>query len=101
LVMMGASIPQALALAAFQHLQSQERMWLSFFAIVLPRDLLLASLAIYLIPRHGVLGLGWAYATAWSVALIIVVAIILRDPNPSNVWLADDGLVANAKPGSS
>jgi O-antigen/teichoic acid export membrane protein len=77
LVMLAAAIPQALGLSALQHLLSQEHLWLSFFAVVLPRDFLLAALAAYLIPRHGAVGLAWAYAAAWMMALIIITPVTL------------------------
>jgi O-antigen/teichoic acid export membrane protein len=77
LIMLGAAIPQAVALAAYQHLQSQERMWLSFFSIVLPRDLLLAVLAFVLVPRFGAVGLACAYLIAWTAALLLTVSVIL------------------------
>jgi O-antigen/teichoic acid export membrane protein len=76
LIMLAAAIPQAVALAIYQHLQSQERMWLSFFGVVLPRDVLLVTLACYLIPHHGASGLAWAYAAAWMVALVIIIKIV-------------------------
>jgi O-antigen/teichoic acid export membrane protein len=75
LIMLAAAIPQALALAVLQHLQSQERMWLSFFAVVLPRDVLLVALAYYLIPHYGARGLALAYAVAWMAALLIVIEV--------------------------
>jgi O-antigen/teichoic acid export membrane protein len=75
LTMLGAAIPQALGLAALQHLLSQERMWLSFFAVILPRDVLFLTLANYLIPHYGAAGLAWAYAAAWTVALMIIAEI--------------------------
>ena len=75
LIMLAAAIPQALALAALQHLQSQERMWLSFFAVVLPRDILLLALATYLIPHYGATGLACAYVGAWTVALLTIIEI--------------------------
>jgi FkbM family methyltransferase len=75
LIMLAAAVPQALSLAIFQHLQSQERMWLSFLAVVLPRDILLVALAYSLVPHHGAAGLAWAYAGAWTVALLIVTQI--------------------------
>lgn len=78
LVMLGASIPQALALAALQHLQSQARVWFSFLIVILPRDLLLAVLAYRLIPRHGAVGLAVAYSVAWTFALITTAAIVLK-----------------------
>jgi O-antigen/teichoic acid export membrane protein len=78
LVMLAASISQALVLALFQHLQSQGRMWLSFFAVILPRDVLLVSLAYYLIPTYHAVGLATAYLVAWSFALIVLLTLVLN-----------------------
>ncbi len=72
LIMLAAAIPQALGLSVLQHLQSHERMWLSFFAVALPRDVLLVILALFLIPQHGAGGLACAYLVAWIMALLIV-----------------------------
>lgn len=75
LVMLGAAIPQALALAILQRPQSQERMWGTFLAVTLPRDILLVALAFYLVPRYGALGLGFAYAAAWVIALLVTIEL--------------------------
>ncbi len=72
LVVLAAAIPQAIALALLQHLQSQERMWFSFCRVILPRDLLIAALAFYLTPRYGAIGLASAYAAAWTITLLVV-----------------------------
>lgn len=77
LVMLAAAIPQALGLSALQHLLSQEHMWLSFFAVVLPRDFLLVALSAYLIPHYGAVGLAWAYTAAWTMALVIITPVTL------------------------
>jgi O-antigen/teichoic acid export membrane protein len=83
LIMLGAAIPQALALAVYQHLQSQERMWLSFFVIVLPRDMLLATLAYILVPRYGAAGLACAYLAAWTAALFLITSVVLFTNEPA------------------
>jgi O-antigen/teichoic acid export membrane protein len=78
LIMLGAAIPQALALAILQHLQSQERMWFSFFAVILPRDLLLVGLGYVWIPRSGAFGLAGACGLAWTVSLLAAVGVTSR-----------------------
>jgi O-antigen/teichoic acid export membrane protein len=78
LVMLAAAIPQALTQAVLQHLQSQERMWFSFLAVILPRDLLLVTLACYFIPRSGAFGLASAYGLAWTAALLISAGLTSR-----------------------
>ncbi len=59
LVLLLASLFEAGVLAAYQPLQSEGRMWLSMFAVALPRDALLVALAWLLAPGHGALGLAW------------------------------------------
>jgi len=78
LVLLGAALPQVLALAILQHLQSQERMWFSFFAVILPRDLLLVGLAYVFIPRSGAFGLAGACGLAWTVSLLAAAGITSR-----------------------
>ena len=75
-VLMGASVFECVALASYQIVQAQERMWLSFFAIAFPRDAMVAVLAYLLIPRHGAMGLAISYATAHATAFVVTVVII-------------------------
>ncbi len=78
LVMLAAAIFQALTLAVLQHLQSQERAWFSFLAVIMPRDVLLITLAYYLIPRSGAFGLAGACALAWTAALLVAAGVTAR-----------------------
>lgn len=78
LVLMLSTVPEALAVAAYQPLQSLGKMWLSFFAVALPRDLVLVVGAYGLIPAYGATGLASAYAIAWAVALLVIVALVGR-----------------------
>jgi O-antigen/teichoic acid export membrane protein len=77
-ILLLATIVQCVAGAMYQVIQSQARMWLSFLAVALPRDLLLVLLAYLLIPAHGAIGLAAAYTAAWTVALIAIAFIVLR-----------------------
>ena len=63
-------------MAAYQVIQSQTKMWLSFFAIAIPRDVLIVGLAYLLIPTHGAKGLAAAYTIAWTVAALVIGAIV-------------------------
>jgi O-antigen/teichoic acid export membrane protein len=69
---------EALALASYQVIQSKEKMWFSLFAVALPRDLLIASLSFLFAPLYGAFGLAMAHTIAWSVALLIIIAGVLR-----------------------
>ena len=53
-------------------------MWLSFVAVAVPRDALIVILAYLLIPTHGASGVAIGYATAWSVALLIIGGLVYR-----------------------
>lgn len=89
-VLMGASIFECITLASYQIVQAQERMWLSFFAIALPRDAMIAVLAYLLTPHQGAMGLAISYAAAQATALLATVIII------SNIGLNTRGSKKNA-----
>jgi len=80
LILLLSALFEALAISIYQIIQSSGRMWLSFFGVALPRDLLFVSLAIALAPEYGAAGVASAYAIAWFVALCIiaVMARVLR-----------------------
>jgi len=71
-----ATIPEAIALAAFQIIQSKGKMWLAFAAVVLPREITSIITAFVLIPLYGAIGLATAYALAQTVALAMTLAIV-------------------------
>lgn len=78
LVLMLAAVIEALALAVYQVVQSQARLWLSLFVIAIPRDSLIVVLAYLLSPKMGAAGLATSYAIAWTVALIATIALACR-----------------------
>jgi O-antigen/teichoic acid export membrane protein len=69
LVLMLATVPEALGAAVYQAILSEGRLWLSFWAIVLPRDLAIVALAYLLAPGWGALGVALAHTMAWTAAL--------------------------------
>jgi O-antigen/teichoic acid export membrane protein len=69
LVLMLATVPEGLAAAVYQAIQSEGRLWLSFWAIVLPRDLAIVTLAYLLAPAWGAMGVATAHTLAWTAAL--------------------------------
>lgn len=75
-VLMAGAVIEAVATAVYQPVQSQGRMWLSFFWIVLPRDLTMVVLAFLLIPNFGALGLAFAHADMATVALSVTLALV-------------------------
>jgi O-antigen/teichoic acid export membrane protein len=76
LILLLAAVSQGFAVAMYQVIQSQARMWLSFFAVALPRDTLIVVLAHLLIPLHGARGLATAYAIACTVAAVVTAVIV-------------------------
>ena len=75
-VLMLAAIAEAACLAVYQAIQSRGKLWLSFVAVSLPRDVSIVVLAYFLAPRSGALGLSWAYAIGWCFALAAVMVVV-------------------------
>lgn len=75
LILLVSSFFEALAISVYQIIQSSGRMWLSFFTVALPRDILFVFLAIYLSPTYGAAGVAVAYTTAWFVAFCTIIFI--------------------------
>ena len=76
LILLLSTIPEGLAVAAYQVIQSSARMWLSLFAVTIPRDLSFILFAYYLIPKYGGRGLAVAYSLAWVIACSIIIIIV-------------------------
>lgn len=70
LVLMLGTLPEALAPTAYQIILSREKIWLSFFAIVLPHYGAMIVVAFFLTPLYGAVGLAVAYATGWIINLV-------------------------------
>lgn len=96
-VLMGASIFECIALASYQIVQAQGKMWLSFFAIALPRDAMVALLAFLLIPHHGAMGLAISYTAAHATAFVVTVVIISFIGLNTRGGEKNGGLVCDAK----
>jgi len=77
-VLMVAALAEAGVVAIYQLVQSQARIWLSLFAVVLPRDLTILGLSYALSPRLGAVGLAAAYAAGWCLALAAVIVLVRR-----------------------
>lgn len=71
LLMSISVVLEAIGVAVYQLIQSHEKMWLSFFAIALPRDLLIVVAAYYLTQSYGSAGLAGAYAVGCLFALMV------------------------------
>jgi O-antigen/teichoic acid export membrane protein len=84
LVLMLAVVPESLMISLYQIVQSREKMWWSFFAVALPRDVLVCGLAFVLVPSMAAAGLAWSYLLASVVALCPVIYFVWK----SDVYLS-------------
>lgn len=84
IVLMLAALAETLSLAAWQVIQTQERIWLSFFGVAGPSAIALVATARLLVPAHGAVGLAWAYVASWILALAIEWIIVWR----VGIWTA-------------
>lgn len=71
LLMSISVVLEAIGVAVYQLIQSHEKMWLSFFVIALPRDLLIVVAAYSLTQSYGSAGLAGAYALGCLFALVV------------------------------
>jgi len=69
---------EAIGLAIYQLIQSHEKMWLSFFAIALPRDVLIVVAAYFFTQSHGGAGLAGAVALGCLWALMAKVSVCYK-----------------------
>ena len=69
LVLLVAALAESLALATFQVIQSQARIWWSFVGVVTPAYLTLLGAAAAFVPRGGAVGLAVAYLACWVMWL--------------------------------
>lgn len=66
---------EAIGIAIYQLIQSHEKMWLSFFAIALPRDMLIVVSAYFLAQQYGGAGLAGAFALGCLWALMTTIGL--------------------------
>jgi len=78
IVLIASTIPEALGLAAYQIVQTRGEMWTSFFAVALPRDVTLVTLAVILTPHRGALGLAYAFVVSILLTLTILLLLVRR-----------------------
>jgi len=78
LVLLCAAIVETVAMSFYQVIQSEEKMWLSLLAVMLPRDIALAAFAYWLTPAYGALGLGLSHLIAWILCSTVILIVVSR-----------------------
>ena len=87
-LLIGVTTIEVIFQAVYQLVQSNEKMWLSLLTIVVPRDVSIVILAMYLVPKWGAVGLASAYGFSWLLALMLVINLSFRIglvPHKANV----------------
>ena len=77
-ILLLAVLPEACAVALYQIIQTQERMWWSFVAVSIPRDGIMVMAAYFLVQSRGAYGLSLAYLIGWTVALAVIAIKVYR-----------------------
>lgn len=76
LVLLVATIPESLTIALSQVVLAQERIWTSIFSVNVPRDLLILTIALILVPAYGVLGAALAYLGGRLIGLAATALLV-------------------------
>jgi O-antigen/teichoic acid export membrane protein len=71
-----ASLFESLSIALYQYVQSQAKMWSSFFRITVPREAFLVIAAYFLVQSYGGAGLAAAYLGSTIIGLIFLSSIV-------------------------
>ena len=71
-----ASLFESLSTALYQYIQSNAKIWLSFFSISVPREAFLVVAAYYLVQSYGGAGLAAAYLGSTILGLILHFSLV-------------------------
>jgi len=71
-----ASLFESLSIALYQYVQSQAKMWLSFYSITVPREAFLVVAAYFLVQSYGGAGLAIAYLGSTILGLIFHFSLV-------------------------
>ena len=71
-----ASLFESLSIALYQYVQSQAKMWPSFFSITVPREAFLVIAAYFLVQYYGGTGLAVAYLGSTIFGLIFQFSLV-------------------------
>lgn len=78
LLLLAVAILETAMNAVYQIVQAHGNMWLSYFGVTLPRDLVLVAGAFVLTGSAGAAGLACAYACAYMVGLLLTIGVSWR-----------------------
>jgi O-antigen/teichoic acid export membrane protein len=96
LILLASAVAEALALSAYQVLQSHAKLWLSLLAVVVPQYGTVVLLAFLLTARHGAVGLALAIAAGWTVNMVVTCLLARHQWRSGNVD-GERALVARAE----
>lgn len=83
-VLMLSLMAEALSWPLYQALASRRRVWIAVTTTQLPRDLSIATLGMWWATTHGAIGVAWAHACGWMVALVGCAALLAFGPRGSS-----------------
>lgn len=75
-ILLFASVLESLSIVLYQYVQSQAKIWLSFFSITVPRETLLVVTAYYLVRSYGGTGLAIAFLSSMILGLILHFSLV-------------------------
>jgi O-antigen/teichoic acid export membrane protein len=75
-VLLFASLFESVTTALYQYVQSQAKMWPSFFTIIVPREAFLVTAAYFLVQSYGGTGLAFAYLGSTIIGLIFCFSFV-------------------------
>jgi O-antigen/teichoic acid export membrane protein len=71
-------VPESITMALYQVVQSREKMWYGMSHVVLPRDLSMPALGVFLVPALGAEGLALAYTGSRIIGLFATIIAVTR-----------------------
>jgi O-antigen/teichoic acid export membrane protein len=82
-----SAIFEGLSIALYQYMQSQAKIWLSFFSLNIPREGFLVAAGYYLVQSYGAAGLAGAYLGSTILGLICHLSLVavLYEKEPKEV----------------
>lgn len=78
LILLIATLAEAVAISAYQVIQTHGNLWWSVFGVSLPRDVVIITMAVLLAPRYGAVGAGMAIVGGALTTLASVLVLVAR-----------------------